>query len=337
MDRLVIGIHGLNNKVAKDVLECWWRLAIQSGLKAISQPFFPFNFQLVYWADLVHSEPLDARIKDEKNPGFVANPYKELAQNYPAKINYQKYKSLERLEKITNRLFENEVIFHRAEDFSNRFIKKHFPDLDFYFKNKTGFGEAINRPIRDVVLERFANILLNNKRKKILIIAHSMGSIIAYDLLTQPENPFFIDVLVTLGSPLGQPTVASKFTLANPVLTKIKTPENLKHWYNLADVDDLIALDPSLNDDFAPNSFGVLPIDIIVQNGYEWENRKNAHTIYGYLQTQECAELIYHFLIDEKHKLYLWFTQKQGWFLDNILRKNNKIKKFSQPRPEKTQ
>jgi triacylglycerol esterase/lipase EstA (alpha/beta hydrolase family) len=55
-----------------------------------------------------------------------------------------------------------------------------------------------------------AETLVKHRRKKILLIAHSMGSIIAWDVLTKMVPQIKIHTLVTIGSPLGNPVVRSR-------------------------------------------------------------------------------------------------------------------------------
>lgn len=60
---------------------------------------------------------------------------------------------------------------------------------------------------RAAVLHRVANALLRAPRPR-TVIAHSLGSIVAWDLLADPRIE--IDLLVTLGSPLAQPAVTTE-------------------------------------------------------------------------------------------------------------------------------
>src|SRR2546425_234591 len=75
-----------------------------------------------------------------------------------------------------------------------------FADLAAYYAT-----ENDRRGIRD----RLSSVLARHRDKKILLIAHSMGSIIAYDVLREHErsNPVTVQHLVTIGSPLGLPIV----------------------------------------------------------------------------------------------------------------------------------
>ena len=60
------------------------------------------------------------------------------------------------------------------------------------------------------ICSQLANALKKHRRKKILLIGHSMGSIIAYDVLTQYATMVPVDTFVTIGSPLGIPVIKSK-------------------------------------------------------------------------------------------------------------------------------
>ena len=320
MDRIIIGIHGLNNKPPAHVLRNWWLLSIYDGLSSLGLPKFSFRFELLYWADIFYPEPLDVTVTDHKSPLYLTHPYKKLAPSQFEKISLRKQRSRERLEKIEDQLMQNDRILHGLEDIADRLIKLKFGDLDAYLNNKTGFGDAAYRPARDVILERLGNLLLKHRRKKIMLIAHSMGSIIAYDLLTQPDSHFHVDSLLTLGSPLGQPTLMEKFASENPVITKMSTPEGVSEWINHSDLDDVIALDPTLGDDYAPNSKGVLPIDIFVENRYTWEGSKNPHAIYGYLQTPSVARRIYDFEARGRSRFSRAVLNREAWFFNDILK-----------------
>ena len=335
MDRVIIGLHGLNNKASASVLRDWWILSIRNGLRAVSHPNIPFDFKLLYWSDLLYPSSLDIHITSKDDPRFLNNPYKKLAPQIVPTFPKWKQRRLERLEKVTNGLLHNERIFNTVENLSDHLIHSRFHDLDAYFTNKTGYRDAKHRPIRDVILERLANLLQQYQDKHVMIVAHSMGSIIAFDLLSQPKVPFVVNTLLTVGSPLGQPTLLCKFNPENPVTHKTVTPPGVRKWYNIADIDDIISLDPTLGDDFAPNDMGVKPIDIIVNNAYCWEKIANPHAIYGYLQTPECAELIYRFLTKGMSRLKCRFTKTWGWIQESWLNDSKKRLNRSPSRQER--
>lgn len=334
MDRLIIGIHGLRNKPAAAILKDWWTLSIRDGFDNINKPQLPFQFELAYWVDLLYQKPCDPFLVDKNNPLFVKNPYKKLAGRFH-KHNDKRQRRLERLEKISNQLFHSDRVLKSFEGISDRFIHSRFHDLEAYLQNQTGYLEAGDRPVRDVILERLGNLLLKYRRKKILLLAHSMGSIVAYDLLSRPENPNTVHTLITMGSPLGQPTIMAKFTYNNPVIDKLKTPDNVLKWINLADLRDIVALDPTLGDDYAPNANGMTPLDIFVDNAYEWEGVPNPHSVFGYLQTSVCAEYIYNFLCEGRSKLGLLYSRTYQAFRDRVVHERAVMLQRSRSRKER--
>lgn len=83
-------------------------------------------------------------------------------------------------------------------------------DLGAYYANENGF--------RDKVRQRLLAKLLEYEGRRIMLIAHSMGTIIAYDTLRQlgRDRPrFSVDHFITIGSPLGMPHVKRKIYLEN--------------------------------------------------------------------------------------------------------------------------
>ena len=133
-----------------------------------------------------------------------------------------------------------------------------------------------------------------------MLVAHSMGSIIAYDVLYELKKEIEIDTFITIGSPLGLPMVISKFFEEHQIeydsSTKRPTPESVKNWYNFADIDDGIAANDDLRDEFAPNSAGVNPIDNNIYNDYKNWKTKNAHKSFGYLRSPKMSKVAFDFL-----------------------------------------
>jgi hypothetical protein len=128
-----------------------------------------------------------------------------------------------------------------------------------------------------------------------------MGTIIAYEVLSAlPENQK-VDTFITIGSPLGLPVVKSRIVAGlkeyRPDKTLLSVPGSVvKAWVNLADIEDNVALNYKLADDFLPNQFGVGITDTQVTNDYIFNNHKNPHKAYGYLRTPELTSVIHDFL-----------------------------------------
>jgi hypothetical protein len=309
MSRVIIGIHGLGNKPPSLLLKRWWMKSIYEGLSAVNADSIYFKFELAYWADILHDKPLNPLESDEESPYFIEDPYTPRKTVVPQptvelrkKVNAYIEKQLEHL--ILNKDYS--ISFSRISDL---IIRHFFKDLDRYY--------AFDATVRHAVRKRLSDLIYTHRHNKIMIIAHSMGSIVAFDVLSQLPSQITIDTLVTIGSPLGIPVIKGKIMAEmrkfNPHIKETKTPEVIeKRWINLADIEDKVALDFNLTDDFLPNASGVQPENLIVVNDYYKRNKRNPHKIYGYLRTQQLTQLLYQFITGGRSEIVIWWLKKWG-------------------------
>ncbi|MFF4316880.1 hypothetical protein [Streptomyces sp. NPDC001507] len=84
-----------------------------------------------------------------------------------------------------------------------------------------------------------------------VLVGHSLGSVVAYEALcAHPEWP--VRTLVTLGSPLGMPSLVFDRLRPAPRDGRGCWPDGLACWTNLADQHDVVASVKRLADLFAP-------------------------------------------------------------------------------------
>lgn len=302
--KIIIGIHGLGNKPSRRVLEKWWRWSLCDGLEQVSPHDLRFNFELVYWAHYYHSRPLSIRVKDTTSPFYISEPYvPESPETKDHSISLWRKVGLDIIEKILDTLFlKNRLI--SLDMIGDWIIRKKFKDLDFYYHDIDDSKSEKDALTTTLVRKELAAALRRHRKKDILLIAHSMGSIVAYDTLTQVVPDIKIHTFVTMGSPLGLPAVMKKIFEEQDKdfrkEKKVSTPENIRDaWLNFSDLHDNVALNYNLADDYKPNSHGVAPQDFIVNNDYEVDGAKNPHKSYGYLRTTEVAEALYEFLSEK--------------------------------------
>ncbi|MDP8200755.1 MAG: hypothetical protein P9M11_01280 [Candidatus Tenebribacter burtonii] len=300
MKNVIIGIHGLKNKPPKDVLEKWWKASIENGLNNIGYQYSDFQFELVYWADLEYSKPLDPSITDTKDPLYIEHPYITISRSeLPEKEPTIKRRILDRIEKGLDKIILNEERISGIEKIVDSTIRRMFRDLDAYYY---GFFKIDKKQIAfRAFRNRLIEVLQKHKRDRIMLIGHSMGSIISYDTLTQEIPKLKIDTFITIGSPLGFPLIIKKILKEQNIEinsnAKPVTPENIiSGWFNFSDLDDKITLNYDLADDYLPNAQNIKPVDVIINNTYEYNRQKNPHKVYGYLQDKEVAKIISEFL-----------------------------------------
>ena len=96
-----------------------------------------------------------------------------------------------------------------------------------------------------------------------------------------------------------------------PEFTAVTTPPTvLRHWYNLSDLEDRVAFNYDLCDDYDPNARGVGADDKIVYNDYEVDGAPNHHKIYGYLRTREMAAILHDFLTENRSPRWLLMSDQ---------------------------
>jgi hypothetical protein len=300
MSKIIIGIHGLGNKPPGEFLERSWKKALHEGLHAAGYPSIPLNIEMVYWADLMYASPLDPAVRDRSSPCYDDEPYIP-AQSHPTKAPSKlRQKVLDLLSKQLEALFLNEDKSINFEPITDLIIQRYFRELDMYYCTSCIVDGETGVLVKDVIRKTLQAVLLRHKDKKILLLGHSMGSIIAYDVVSQCPPAITIDTFVTIGSPLGIPVVISKI-VSEQNSTGIKNyrpkvPESItRHWYNFSDLEDNMTVNYRLDDDFKKNTRGVGITDKIVSNNYEYEGTANPHKSYGYLRTPEMADVVYAF------------------------------------------
>lgn len=163
-----------------------------------------------------------------------------------------------------------------------------------YFKNK----DNIACEIRELLKQALRPMLTDTD--KVLLIGHSLGSVIAYDTLwelSHLENlPGKIDLFLTIGSPLGMNYVQHRL-MGGSYTGKKRYPTNIRQWVNISSTGDITALDRIFADDFAPMlSLGI--IETItdhcdgIYNFYHNEDGLNCHRSYGYLVNPAVGKVI---------------------------------------------
>lgn len=330
MSKIIIGIHGLGNKPPKDDLENWWLEAICEGLKNIDRFRFKPNFEIVYWADIINDKPLNKLITDPQNPYFLDEPYTPSSDLIDTKPHTTRQKLLGFLEEQMDKLFLNEDLSSNFEFVSDIIFKKYFKELEIYYAEKPDINDKNYKSIKDIIRSRLADIIKKHKGKEIMLVAHSMGTIIAYDVCNFIVPNISIDTFVTMGSPLGIPIIVSKiaeeFKEFNPKISKLTTPNNIKcNWSNFSDIEDNVALNYNLHDDYEKNNSNIKVVDALVNNDYAVNGEPNPHKSYGYLRTPEFSNLLADFLEKDCSKSNLWIHEKSYLFRKWMTQLINKL------------
>jgi len=271
-----------------------------------------FDFELVNWADVLHKNPLDPNETDKENLLYLNEPYIPEGKIINREEMGFRKKALEYLEKYSKKILVNGVLSLNIPSLTELFIHRHLKDLEeYYSKSYTSLSNK-KQLIREIIIERLVKTLQKHRRKKIFLVAHSMGSIIAYDALRYYTPEIKIELLATIGSPLGQEYVIDKIQTetTSDVREIFMVPENIRQgWYNFADAEDQVAINHELSKIYKENFGGIKIKDILVKNNYKISEIRNPHKSYGYLRTPEFSDLLNSFLITKRFDLFSWIKK----------------------------
>ena len=171
-------------------------------------------------------------------------------------------------------------------------MELHLRDLRRYLRNHNGIGEHARHMLMMPLRAAF------EAGRPILLIGHSMGSVIAWDSLWHMTHVTHervrIGRLLTMGSPLGQRFVQKRIAGCRERGVG-RYPGNVRSWTNVSAAGDLTALDPTLADDFSEMAkLGLVESidDVAIYNGFRLNDELNPHAEYGYLAAGETARII---------------------------------------------
>jgi hypothetical protein len=171
-------------------------------------------------------------------------------------------------------------------------MELHLRDLKRYVQNRSEIAEHTRQILKASLRQA------RDAKRPILLMAHSMGSVIAYESLWQMSRanrePIQIDLLLTMGSPLGQ-NYTQKRLKGSDAIRSVRYPDNIGSWVNLSAVGDLTAIKPALRSGFRGMLESELLADIDdrqVDNWFRLDGVLNTHSEYGYLGNPETAAIV---------------------------------------------
>src|SRR5262245_1177345 len=199
-ENTIIYIHGLENKPPPATKEEWCYQALAEGLKRNSGQTLQANFALAYWADLRYERPDDIATMDERyEPAAGTGPFRRYAGSRTDELR-------DIADKYGGRVLDKEKDSIGLGSNIELLLGVTLTDLGAYYHDAG---------LRSKIRGRLSDILAHHRRDRVSLIAHSMGSIVAYDVLRKSERitESQIENFVTIGSSLGLPLVTQKIRL----------------------------------------------------------------------------------------------------------------------------
>ncbi|HWK73355.1 MAG TPA: S8 family peptidase [Povalibacter sp.] len=292
--RTIVYVHGIGNKPTAETLKCQWDEAL-----------FGFNLgersRLAYWVNRIfYPEPTKASCKmaDSTQDGSrteegslairaLADPAEGVEPLVPANASKREREVLERIARQA--LPQTDRADISAADYHTRVLPLPKPLREFITRRITKaflkdvheflFVKERRELMRESVLTR-----LRTGGGPFVVIAHSQGSMIAYDaLMSLPADQFEIDLFVTIGSPLGLKEVQDQLKIITGQKKGLAVPPVVKRWVNVADPLDPVCADKRLAGDYAAIN-GVAVEDFVQWNT---DSPRDPHSGSGYLRLSE--------------------------------------------------
>lgn len=161
-----------------------------------------------------------------------------------------------------------------------------------YFGDEDGIATEIRGLVARALEEAW------HAGETVLLVGHSLGSVIAYDALWEltheRADPRRVDLFLTIGSPLATRFIRSGLRGANRAGTD-RFPANIRRWINFAAVGEVTALRP-MRPYFAP----MIDLGLVesiedhmdIYNHFRGDIGLNVHKSYGYLAHRAVAGCI---------------------------------------------
>lgn len=275
----VVCVHGIGQQhVGESQLYASWGPALADGLaRAAAPPLAARDVTCVFYGDLFRpagrtlgllDPPLDASdVADGLESELLLAWWAEAARTDPAVVP-PGARTLARTPRTVQRALN---ALSRSRFFADVALRALVLDLKQVRAYLTDPG------LHAEVQRRVAAAVTDDTR---VVVGHSLGSVVAYEALcAHPEWP--ARALLTLGSPLGVRHLVFDRLRAGEGGSPGDWPGGVRHWTNIADEGDVVALVKDLRPLFGARVRGHL-----VHNGAK------AHDVTRYLGTEEAGRAV---------------------------------------------
>jgi hypothetical protein len=322
-NKRIIMIHGLASKPPQVITHELWRYTLTENIRvghkqlASSLDESPQIFESAYWANYVpHHIPDDPsyykklRLQVEK----VVEERKAVKDKFhvgkgEAVLGFFKDRGLDLVKLLAGALTVKDDVMR------NFLIETELYDRDQYIADK------IRGPLEDALRRAW------DDGCEPIIISHSMGTFIGYDVLWRfahrktvgfkKYNKKRVKMFITMGSPMGDSTVRDLlFAKHHKDGSTRKFPTNIDYWHNYACMGDVVSHQKNFTEVFyqpmkelgllaADKKHGSIdyidlhnPFEVVAHAGNKNNEKRNPHKSYGYLAQPRLGSWVSDYLLD---------------------------------------
>lgn len=303
MNKSIIFVHGRSFKPEKRDIWGTWNQALQHGIlrdrPGMINRYKKANKSFVYFGDLSNAF-LRSRGQKYDAQADVASRKQTLADLTAYSSNHfnrKTYKGLPGQNSFKEFLADVGAPLLAPLRLTEGLVAAVAPDMREYWNEDTAFGTNVRATMIDPLKRAM------NRGDKILVISHSLGTMIAYDTFwkfcrTAEYRPKYtkkmIHTWITMGSPLGDETVKRNLKGARASGER-KYPNNIVNWHNVAAEDDFISHDSKVSNDYKKmhRTSKIEQIsDHKIYNLAVRNNKSNPHHGAGYLIHPKLVKIV---------------------------------------------
>lgn len=294
MNRTIFYLHGANLKPQPEIYDEMIFRAIEHGLLRdfpnVVDRFRTVRKEVLYYADLT------AQIRGDHDGGRSAAAVERMSTSLTllSTMSRNDFGSA-RLTMATARAqLSTRVIgaLVRPLDLiglATPLIARRWPEITDYWKQRTRYRSRIHERL----LPKFAEAANNET----LVISHSFGNVLAYNVMRSIGGRGRIHTWLSLGSPL--PVDSVKVRLDGWGNRRFRGYPRVGRWSNVAAISDLVCADPTCRDDFFPmlsSGHAHAIQDVRVRNPATIDGQHDPHNELGYLMSPQVTEMVAQFL-----------------------------------------
>ncbi|MFE6839026.1 serine peptidase [Streptomyces sp. NPDC057705] len=218
----VLGIHGVRNYKAADRTPHLGSARLRAEWLAAIGPAAPgLDLETAYYADLLRSERQSADPADDELA--LVEQWAMVWGIDPSGVQGRATGWLRWIcGQVAERTGQNPAVVEKS-------VKLFFPEVARYFTAG-----------RDPVRERVKSAIVRHRPD--VVVAHSLGSVVAYEALHDLAGELDVRLLLTLGSPLALPNAVFHRLDPGPLEGRGARPPGVRQWVDIADVGDFVAV-----------------------------------------------------------------------------------------------
>ena len=303
---MTIYIHGIGEHPPKEQWKREWDLAL------FGKPMGD-QTSMAYWSDILHETPAEgavgakavrSRAMGDPDDDSDLDVDRILAGlKIPAKVKKAVAAKVESLSAVIARNNGPAAESRRGQSakilplpgflrrpIAKAFLERFIRDVAAYF-----YQPGARKKIQDRL-----RVEIKKQSEPFVLVSHSLGTVVAYEVLSETTQRQDCNLFVTTGSPLGIDEVQDVMRDFAGITGKVPpVPSRVRAWHNFADAIDPVASDKGLSNDFAPRLIGgnrsIRIIDHMIVNERTTSLREfNPHSSLGYLSHPDVRGIVHH-------------------------------------------